>query len=193
MNEVLTMIVALLGGGIIGAWIHYASTVRSDREKRQSTYVQQQLEKLYGPLYFLSGQNENLFDLSRSILSAHSEYFDGGNWSQNPHTQETLNRESAQTIELSNVYANQVVENNDAIVALLRNAYAFVDVEDVDVFTTFSIDALRMKEEVQAQRLKDIPMNIYKAVGEISYSRPEFLSRVRQQFADKQRLLKKYH
>jgi hypothetical protein len=144
-------------------------------------------------LYFLSGQNEKLFDLSRSILSAHSEYFDGGNWSQNAHTQETLNEESAQTIELSNTYADQVVENNDAIVTLLRSAYAFVDVQDVELFMTFSIDALRMKKEVKAQRLKNIPLNVYKAIGEISYSRPEFLSRVRQQFIEKQQLLKKYH
>jgi hypothetical protein len=50
-----------------------------------------------------------------------------------------------------------------------------------------------MNKEVKTEVLKEIPFNIYKSMGEISYSRPEFLSRVKQKFIAKQELLRKYH
>ena len=193
MADPLTTIITFLDGGVIGAGIHYASTARSERQRRHANYVHEQLDRLYGPLYFLTNQNKDLLDLSRKILDKHAEYFDGSIWSKEPHTQEALQKESMGTIELSNAYADQVVENNREIVSLLRENYAYVDHEDVELFTTFAIDAVRMNKEVKEKRLEDIPLNIYKELGEISFSRPEFLERVKKQFTDKQKILRKYH
>ena len=193
MADPLTTIITFLGGGIIGAIIHYASTARSERQRRHSNYVHEQLDRLYGPLYFLTNQNDELLDLSKKILEKHAEYFDGSNWSKDPNTQKSLQKESLQTIELSNTYADQVVENNGKIISLFRDNYAYVDHEDVELFTTFTIDAIRMNKEVTEKRMQTIPLNIYKEIGEISYSRPEFLGRVKTQFEDKQKILREYH
>ena len=192
MADSLTLTITFLGGGIIGALIRHASTARSEKQRRQSTYVHEQLDRLYGPLFFLSGQNEALFELNHDILKAHSEYFGGREWSQDRQTQETLNEESSQTFELSRTYYGQVIENNEAIVSVLRDNYSLVDVDDVELFNGFTIDALRMNKEINEERSKKIPIIIRRAIGNISYSRPEFLARVKQRFTEKQNLLKEY-
>ena len=193
MADPLTTVIKFLGGCIVGAAIHWASITRIEKEKRHSSYIHEQLEKLYGPLYFLTSQNEELFKLSKNILSAHREYFDGQEWSSNEKTQESVRSQSKATIELSNEYSRQVVKNNETIVEILRNNYAFIDSNDIVIFQEFVIDALRMNKEINEDRLKEIPIDIYYALGEISYSRTEFLDGIKNKFLNKQENLKKYH
>jgi len=192
VSETLTTIITFLGGGVIGAGIHYVGTAQSARESRHSSYVHEQLDRLYGPLYFLTNQNEKLLELSRKVLKTHSEYFDGS-FSSDSQTQKVVQKESLETIELSNVYADQIVENNENIVTLLRANHSLVDTDDVELFTDFTIDAIRMNKEVKEERLKNIPLAVYKEIGDISYSKPAFLAQVKVKFIAKQDLLKKYH
>lgn len=192
MTEPLTTIITFLGGGILGAVIHYVSVARNEREKRRDSYTNSQIDRLYGPLYFYTNQNEKLFELSRKILEAHSSYFDR-EWNQSPQTQQKIREESSNTIELSNSYVDHVVRNNDEILAILKSNFGFADLDDVEVFTQFSMDLIRLKNEVTGGRSKGIPMNISKIVGEISYSRPEFLKRVKEKFASKQAQVKELH
>jgi len=193
MPDPLTTVITFLGGGIIGAGIQYVSTARTAREKRHSDFVYEQLSKLYGPLYFLTSQNEKLFTLSNTILGAHTEHFSGNNWSKDRSTRESLSKESKATIELSNEYIGQVSNNNDQIVKILRDNYAFIDLDDIEIFQDFIVDSLRMNKEIKEERLKDIPMEVYDTLGNISYSRPEFLAGIKSKFNEKQRVLKKYH
>lgn len=192
MAEALTTIITFLGGGVLGAGIQYVRAARSEREQRLSSYTNSQIDKLYGPLYFYTSQNEKLFELSRKILEAHSTYFDR-EWSQSPQTQKSVLEESTNTIALSNSYVEQVVRNNDEILTILRSNFGFADMDDVEIFTQFSIDVIRLKNEVEGEKMKGIPLNIYRIVGDISYSRPEFLRRVKDKFAAKQEQLKRLH
>ncbi len=50
-----------------------------------------------------------------------------------------------------------------------------------------------MNKEMQEDRLKEIPIEIYYSLGEISYSRPEFLDGIKNKFLEKQEILKQYH
>lgn len=193
MPETLTTLITFLGGGIIGAGIQYVSTARTAREKRHSDFVYEQLCKLYGPLYFLTSQNEKLFKLSNTILNAHTEHFSCKKWSLDRSTQESLSKESRATIELSNEYIYQASNNNDMIVKILRDNYAFIDPDDIEILQEFVVDSLRMNKEIKKEKLKEIPMEIYYALGDISYSRPEFLSGIKDKFNEKQGILKKYH
>src|SRR5690606_16201960 len=109
----------------------------------------------------------------------HSTYFDR-EWSQSPQTQQSVREESTKTIDLSNSYVDHVVRNNDEILTILKNSFGYADVDDVEIFTQFSMDLIRLKNEVVGGKMKELSLNIYKMVGEISYSRPEFLQRVRE-------------
>ena len=94
MADELATLITFLGGGILGAAINYVSLFRSEKEKRHSTYVHEQPNRLYGPLYFFSSQNEKIFELHKLIMDGYDEHFIKTKWSKNPQTQETLRRES---------------------------------------------------------------------------------------------------
>ena len=135
MEEVIKTILAYFGSGILGALlvavIQWARVSRSEKEKRHSEYVHEQLNKLYGSLFFLATQNQELFNLSNKILGAHKEHFDGNKWSDDPDTRKTLRDESLSTIELSNEYVRQVVINNEKIVNILQANFAYIDADDI--------------------------------------------------------------
>jgi len=141
----------------------------------------------------LTTQNQELFNLSNKILSAHTEHFEGRNWSDDPDTRKTLKDESLSTIELSNEYVRQVVINNEKIVKILQANFAYIDVDDIEVIQEFIVDTIRMNKEVREECLKKIPFEVYQSLGNISYSRPEFLNRIKNKFSEKQSVLKKYH
>jgi predicted nucleic acid-binding Zn-ribbon protein len=193
MANMLETIITFLGGGIVGAGIQYVSVARTAREKRHSDYVYRQMNNLYGPLYFLSSQNERLFDLNNRIMSAYTEHFSGNKWSQDYRTQKSLENESTATIELSNEYICQVKENNKQIIKILRDGYALINIDDIDIMQEFVVESIRMNKEIDDKRLKNIPLEIYKKIGDISYSRPDFLSCIKQRFTEMQMLLKHYH
>lgn len=193
MDEIIRTLITFLGGGIIGAGIQWARVARSEREKRHSEYIKEQLQQLYGPLYFLTSINTNLFKLNNNILAAHKNHFDGNKWSNDPETRKALHRESETTIDLANEYIREVAKNNRNIMELLRDNYSFIDVDDIKIFQEFIIDVLRMNKEVEEERLKEMPFEIYKSLGDISYSRPEFLEQIKVKFLAKQDILKQYH
>jgi hypothetical protein len=193
MADELSTIITFLGGGVLGAAIHYASLFRSEKEKRHSTYVHEQLNRLYGPLYFLSSQNEKLFDLNKRIMEGYDQHFIQTEWSKNPQTQEALRKESKSVINLANEYTYLVKENNIKIMEILRNNYDLIATDDIDVIQEFAIDCIRMNKEVDEERLKEIPHEIFKYVGNISYSRPEFLNLIKARFIEMQEKLKCYH
>lgn len=193
MDEVIKTLITFLGGGIIGAGIQWARAARSEREKRHSEYIKEQLQRLYGPLYFLTSINSNLFELNNNILSAHKDYFDGNKWSNDPETRKSLSTESEATINLANEYIYEVVKNNKNIMKLLRDNYSFIDVDDTNIFQEFIVDALRMNKEVEEEKIKKMPFEIYITLGGISYSRPDFLERIKVKFLAKQDVLKQYH
>jgi hypothetical protein len=193
MTEELGTIITFLGGGILGAAIHYVSLFRSEKEKRHSTYVHEQLNRLYGPLYFLSSQNEKLFDLNKCIMEGYDQHFIQKEWSNNPHTQESLRKESKSVINLANEYIDIVKENNLKIIEVLRNNYDLIATEDISVIQEFVIDCIRMNKEFEEERLKEIPYEVYMYVGNISYSKPEFLALIKTRFIEMQGKLKRYH
>lgn len=193
MTEELGTIITFLGGGILGAAIHYVSLFRSEKEKRHSTYVHEQLNRLYEPLYFLSSQNEKLFDLNKCIMEGYDQHFIQKEWSNNPHTQESLRKESKSVINLANEYIDIVKENNLKIIEVLRNNYDLIATEDISVIQEFVIDCIRMNKEFEEERLKEIPYEVYMYVGNISYSKPEFLALIKARFIEMQGKLKRYH
>ena len=78
------------------------------------------------------------------------------------------------------------------IVDLLQNSFAYIDEDDIEIIQNFIVDTIRMNKEVREEWLKKIPFEVYQSLGNISYSRPEFLNRIQEKFLEKQAILKKY-
>ena len=190
MTDKLQLIISFLGGGILVALINWVRTSRSERTSRKHEFLKEQITKVYGPLYFFVGLTEALFALNVKFHKAYNEHFVNQNWSNDPHTKENLRKETDATLRIANHYVGIVRDNNSKIVDVLRQNYAYIDPEDTEVFQQFIIDHLRMEREFQAEKPMETPLEIYLKVGEISYSRKEFMDLAKKRFSEKNEVIK---
>ncbi|MFA4887921.1 MAG: hypothetical protein WC595_06945 [Candidatus Nanoarchaeia archaeon] len=190
MGDTSQLIASSLGGGILVALINWARTARSERASRKHNFLKDQITKVYGPLYFFASLTEALFALNDKFHNAYKEHFVNQEWSNDNYTQETLRKEADATLQLANYYVGMVRDNNAKIVDVLRENYAFIDSEDTEVFQRFVIDYLRMEKEFSSDNPVKTPFEVYLKVGEISYSRTEFLDLVKRRFSEKNETIK---
>jgi hypothetical protein len=118
-HDIVGFLASFLGGGFtvaVGNWIH---ANRSARREREATWLQEQLRALYGPLSFLTSQNEQLFKLAGDVQNAHQSFFTG-KWSEDPATQEHLEKQGEATTALGNMYIKRVLKNNARAMAILE-------------------------------------------------------------------------
>lgn len=162
----------------------------SEKKERKISGIQAQIQNLYGPLQFFASQNESYFELNEKLHEAYQVEYVGKKRSQNEKTQKILDQESEKTLDIANTYIRMVTKNNESILEVLRNNYAYIDPEDVDVFREFMVDYTRLKTEVGDSGRLNTPFRIYKHIGSISFMRPEFINRIREKFNDKKKELK---
>lgn len=191
MEDSLRLIIGFFGGGILVALIDWARTERSEKTSRKHAFFKEQITRVYGPLYFFAGLTEELFVLNDRFHNAYKEHFVNQKWSDDVRTQEVLHKEADATLQLANYYVGMVRDNNAKIVDILRENYAFIDPEDTDVFKRFTIDHLRMEKEIHTGVPMETPLEIYQKVGEISYSRKEFLDLVKKRFSEKNKAIRR--
>jgi hypothetical protein len=190
MTDMLQLITSFLGGGIIVALINWARTSRSERITRKHEFVKEQINKVYGPLYFFVGLTEALFALNGKFHKAYYEHFVDQEWSTTPYTRESLSEERDVTLQIANYYVKIIRDNNSKIMDILRDNYAYIDHEDTEVFLKYIIDHLRMEREFKAEQTLETPLEIYFKVGEISYFRMEFIELVKKRFMEKNKTIK---
>lgn len=176
-DEIIRVLASFLGGGVvaaIGNWVHASRTARRQREIDR---IREQLESLYGALFFFTSQNRQLFALNNDIHTAYSGYF-GQKWSTDPATMKTLNEEASRTLELANAYIARVTANNDKVMAVLERGWHLVDEQDIEPLSRFQVDYTRYKVEADDSTRRGLPLAIYTAVGEISFMRPAMIDAV---------------
>lgn len=181
-NNTLNLIVSFLGGGVVVAIFDWIRINKAEKRSRRLATLSEQLQNLYGPLYFFTSQNQRLFELNDSILKAYQKEYVEEEWSKDEHTQKNLKINTTTTLDLANAYVALATENNDKIIEILKNNYSFIDTDDVDVFQQFVVDYTRLKtERDETGRLKT-PDAIYWYIGNISFMRPELIKKVRTKF-----------
>jgi hypothetical protein len=113
----------------------------------------------------------------------------GQKWSKDDLTQERLTEATSKTLDIANTYIRIVTQNNERILDVLRNNYSYIDPDDVEVFRQLVIDYTRLKTEVDESGRLNTPLEIYEHIGEISFMRPEFITRVKEKFNSKKKEL----
>jgi hypothetical protein len=181
-EEIIRLVFSFLGGGLVSAITQWVRSARSERKERRIKYLTGQIQNLYGPLFFLTSQNESYFKLNRAFHGAYGTEYIGQNWSKDSITQERVKEAASQTLSLANTYVDLVVTNNDKILALLQQNYSYIDTDDVEVCQSLVVDYTRMKTEMDDDGKLVTPMRIYGHIGEISFMRPEFMERVKTKF-----------
>ncbi|OHE59282.1 MAG: hypothetical protein A2Z47_07880 [Thermodesulfovibrio sp. RBG_19FT_COMBO_42_12] len=181
----VSLVVSFLGGGIVSAAINWVRTERADKKERKIKFLDDQLRKLYGPLYYFVSQSEKCFELNDRFHKAYNEEFIQEKWSKDTLTQERLRVRAGQTLELANQYIAEVKSNNHKIKEILDNNYSFIDPDDVDVFMLFNEHYLRFNKEIEESGKLITPDGIYEKIGDISFLRPDFIDRVKLKFQKK--------
>ncbi len=184
-NETLNLVFSFLGGGVVVAIFDWIRINKAERVSRKLSELNNQIQNLYGPLYFFTSQNEKCFELNKSILNAYRKEYVEVKFSSDPLTQERLKQKTSITMDIANAYVRLVTQNNERIIEILSANYSFIDPEDVDVFQQFVIDYNRLRTERDESAKLKTPLEIYEHVGEISFMRPNFMERVKSKFLAK--------
>lgn len=188
-EEIIRLIFSFLGGGLVAGLLDWFRAHRSEKKARKISDLQAKIQNLYGPLQFFASQNESYFELNDKFHKAYQAEYVGKNWSQDETTQKHLEQETKQTLDIANTYIRMVTKNNENILEILRNNYAYIDPEDVEVFRQLVVDYTRLKTEVGESGRLNTPLRIYEHIGSISFMRPEFIKRVKEKFNAKKREL----
>jgi hypothetical protein len=191
-QEILNLIFSFLGGGLVVGILDWLRSSISEKTSRRIQDLQDQIRHLYGPLYFFTSQNENLFKLNKNFNEAYTAEYSSKEWSDDEHTQKTLDKETSNTLDIANEYIEIVKNNNEKVISILTEKYTFIDHEDVEVFQRFVVDHTRLKTEISENGKRTIPLRIYRRIGDISIMRPEFMERVENKFHQKRNELINY-
>lgn len=185
--NIVSLIVSFVGGGIISALINWVRTNRADKKDREIKLLDDQIRKLYGPLYFLVSQSEKLFQLNNRFHEAYNEEYCNKSWSQDQHTKETLKEETTITIETANKYVRMVEKNNEKMEEILDNHYPLLDPDDIDTFMVFFEHHTRLNIEKDTNGKITTPFRIYKTIGDISFLKPEVIEKIKTKFLNKKK------
>jgi hypothetical protein len=182
---------SIVGGGLIGAVVNWISSSRAARRAREADFIRDQLRLLYGPLFFFTSQNDELFKLAGNVQDVRRAIFEDKNWSTDEHTQAALGQQHMATIEMANAYVERVVKNNERIMDILENNWHVVDSGDIEVLSRFRVDYTRYLVEVMGPGKKDVPLSVVRQLGPIPFIRPDFIACVRTTFERlRERLMK---
>jgi len=179
---ILGLIVSFVGGGTVSAIINWVRSSIAETKERSTKYIEQQLEKLYGPLYYLTLQSSKLFEIEKKLGDAYKVEYIDQKYSDDPVTRQRLREETDSVIELKNQYIEQVVKNNKKIIELLDNNFALIDADDVEIFINeFYEHFIRY----QTEEIGKTPYMVYEHLGAISFLRPRFINRIKEKFDSK--------
>jgi len=172
--ELLAFFGSLLGGGTLGALVNWLRSDRAERKNRRINFLNEQIRKLYGPVYFFTLQNKKLFELNQRFLDA----------VDNKIVVDI-------TIEIANDFIKPVLENNNKIYEIFNDSYSYIDPEDIDTFAIFYEHHIRLNIETDEKGRIRTPIPVLRKVGNISFMRPEFINNIESKFTEKKKELKK--
>ena len=189
--RMMELIISFISGGLIVALIEWYRAHLASKTERRLQLTRDQIEKLYGPIFFFTSQNQECFRVcDRLLKSLDSDKANVVDKDGNRRSLLTID-EVKGIIGLSNEYIAVVKKNNDQIVDILKQSWSHADAEDIDLFRQMIVDYTRLKVEVDADGKTRTPLLVYPQIGEISFMRPEFMTRIEERVREKQDVLKK--
>ncbi len=104
----VNLVFSFLGGGVVVAILNWVHAARAEIRNRRATIVSDQLNKLYGPLYFFTLQNDELFKVLGRFNEAYTAEYVVKKWSDEEGTREALRIQTSATIALMNTYIDLI-------------------------------------------------------------------------------------
>jgi len=178
----MSFITVLLGSSLGAALVTAGFQIWNSMRQGELQNIQDKLKWLYGPLFFFTRLNEDLFNIYRKYQEACAkEYKDK---LPTPENAQDLQQQLDQLLQEGNSYIEtEVIQNNDKIIPLLEKYWYLIDFDDVEIFSQFLIDMI-MYKRIKDQTIRTA-LIIKKHIGSISFMRPEMIERVKEKFGSK--------
>lgn len=185
-SELTTMqlLLSFLGGGVVSGLMGAFNAAMSVRDSRRVAYLEQQLQKVYGPLWYLTSENSTIWGYSVQLQAAYNAEYVGKQWSEQQSTQDSIRAEIEATLEIGNDYIHRIWDNNEKIVAVLSNNYELIDIEDAEWFQRFLLSNVRKKIEFPDGKLT-LPIRVFMNLNNINIYNPEFAAMLATRFKTK--------
>lgn len=169
--------------------------LKHDKKLKEANYLREQLQRVYGPLQYYASLCQICFDMNNAYYDAGAKGIDTRvDMSWGIEIVNQLNKKRHEDIEkiidIQNEYISYTRKFGQKVVDILQEHYAFIDIDDMNIFNHFSKDILRLNTEFDENGLKT-SLEVYRHLEEISFMRPEFIQRVNEKFLVKQEQLRK--
>lgn len=192
VQETINLAFSFLGGGVVVAILNWFRASRAEVRDRRAAILSDQLGRLYGPLFFFTAQNAELFKVVGKFNKAYSAAYGVEEWSDEEGARSELIKQTSVTIELMKSYIALLKRNNTRIAELLESRFAQVDPEDVEFLLQFLVDYIRLNTEMDDGGKLRTPFLIFDQIGGIPFMRQEFIDRVQSKFLAKKNELARY-
>lgn len=179
------ILIAFLSGAMGGAIITAIYDFLSEKHIRKINYLRSQIDNLYGPVYFVLINSENVLEISKNIVDAGGQVY-ARDYGQVPAHERTEARQLrdqkdiSDIFDISNEYAAEAIKNNEKIFNIISDNCSYIDLDDVEVVDSFVRNYSRLKTEYLAK--KNLPYEVYKGVGDISILQDKFKKKIAAKF-----------
>lgn len=166
----LTVLIPLLTAILVAVLNHFQQN-RAAKSGRHAERLAAQIQRLYGPLFFFTGQNEQLQKRRAIIQQAYKTEYEGKRWAESALA--SIDEECKITIDVMNTYTDQVQENNTRMVRIVEDNYAMIHAEDVSLLQEFVTDWKRVNLESGK-----LPARVARQIELLVFYRQEFVDRI---------------
>jgi hypothetical protein len=118
---------------LLVAVVTWAMQLRKDRVSRHADRLLQQLEKLYGPLYFYTTENGDLAKTSYGMNEAHKALYEGDVQLAPP----IVEKESERTLTIRDKFGDKLIKNNARIARVITKHWHLIIPADAARFQEF--------------------------------------------------------
>ena len=180
-------IIGIIFGSLLTRW----RLEWSERREFKKRFLERQLRYLYGPLYYFVMQSENLFELYDKYHKAYKTEYVNKKYSKQVSTQAQLKKDANATLDIANRCIDEVKNNNLKIKHILDNNAPLIDPDDIELFSLFFTDIIRLDIEHNEEGKQILPYEIYTHIGEISFLNPKVSKHIKNKFMNKKKQLDK--
>lgn len=174
----------LIGGGVITAILSSVAAKKAEARARKAEHLKLQIQNLYGPLRFFTSQNQAFTDLNNKFDKAAKLTYDKA-------LSDGERKELSTLTDTRNSYSGFIVQNNQRMTEIIRDNYAYIEPDDIEIFSHFLVNTARELTEKDETGCHKLSNSIHVQIGDISLIIPEFIKRVEDRFSSKKHELER--
>lgn len=187
----MQLLMSFFGGGLLSALITAFRANRAEVNTRRLTYLEIQLQKVYGPVYLRLLETRRLINLYLRYREAWDHVTSQSrDLDRSTILGEMAEEDGRETRKIIKEILVEIQSNNKTTLAILREHPAYLDASDMELVLDIFEDVVRQNLEMADEPDKTrVTGPVLDRIGEEHVLRENVYLRFEERFADKKRLL----